>query len=84
MWRGDGGELYYWQEDRLIAVTVDALPGKPLSLGARAPLFRASYTPAELPMYDVSRDGTRFVLVARGARAERLVVALGLVAAEWR
>ncbi len=80
MWRGDGRELYYWQEDRLLAVMVDdTRSGAPPSLGARTPLFRASYTPGELPMYDVSRDGTRFVLVAHGARVERLVVALGLV-----
>jgi len=78
MWRSDGAELYYWEEDRLIAVPVlDGTWDAPISLGPPTALFRASYTPAELPMYDASRDGTRFVLVARGVRAERLVVAVG-------
>ena len=32
-------------------------------------------------MYDVSRDGSRFVIVSGGARAGRLVIALGALGA---
>ncbi len=84
-WRGDGKELYYWQDDQLVAVPLDArMPGQQPSIGVRLTLFRASYTAGELPMYDVSRDGSQFVLVARGVRPERLVVAVGMLAGTGR
>ena len=42
----------------------------------RTPLFRAPYLANVNPNYDVSPDGTRFVLVLRRTDANRLVVAL--------
>ena len=47
-------------------------------------LFRAMYTASELPMYDVTQDGRRFVLVTRGVRSERLVLGVGLLSAGTR
>ncbi|MEP7384264.1 MAG: protein kinase, partial [Gemmatimonadota bacterium] len=80
MWRGDGAELFYWQEDRLLAVAMKpTTPGDAPRFAAPTQLFQASYTPSELPMYDVSRDGTQFVLVTRGNRTERLVLGIGLL-----
>ena len=77
MWRRDGRELYYWQEDQLIAATIGAgAAGEPPVVRGRTPLFRAAYVQNAHPNYDVSSDGSRFVVVTGPARANRLVVAL--------
>jgi serine/threonine-protein kinase len=77
VWRRDGRELYYWREDQLIAASLG--PGganAPLVVRGHMPLFRAPYVEAAHPNYDVSPDGTRFVVVTGRVRANRLVVAL--------
>ena len=77
IWDRSGRELYYWQEDQLIAATLDtAGAGKPLVVGGRTPLFRAPYVQSSHANYDVSPDGSRFVVVTGPGRANRLVVAL--------
>jgi Tol biopolymer transport system component len=77
VWRRDGRELYYWQDDQLVAVDVDPRgPGGALVVRGRTPLFRAPYMLSEHPNYDASPDGTRFVVVTGRVRANRLVVAL--------
>src|SRR5207237_884160 len=44
VWRGDGKELYYWREDRLIAVPVsETWDGAPPKLGGETVLFTAAY-----------------------------------------
>ncbi|HJP86681.1 MAG TPA: protein kinase [Gemmatimonadaceae bacterium] len=64
VWRGDGRELYYWNDDRLVGVPIDAGSGdKPPVLGAPTVLFRAPYYGGPNTMYDVSPDGKRFVIV---------------------
>jgi eukaryotic-like serine/threonine-protein kinase len=63
VWRGDGNELYYWNDGRLVAVRVDAKPGEMPRVGASTVLFRASYYIGPNTMYDVSPDGQRFVIV---------------------
>jgi serine/threonine-protein kinase len=85
MWGGDGREIYYWREDQLIAVAMKT-GGKSDTPWYASPqrLFRASYTANELPMYDVSQDGRRFVLVTRGVRTERLILGVGLLSAGAR
>jgi hypothetical protein len=52
-----------------------------LAVRGRTPLFRAPYFPSEHAMYDVSRDGTQFIVVTGGARAGRLIVALNVLGA---
>ncbi len=66
VWRGDGRELYYWNDGALVAVQLqpnaawgDAAP----AIGKRVVLFRAEYPVGPNTMYDVSPDGQRFVLV---------------------
>jgi len=75
-----GRELYYWQEDQLIAATLDVrAAGEPLAVRGRTPLFRAPYVQNSHANYDVSRDGSRFIVVTGPGRANRLVVALQAV-----
>jgi Tol biopolymer transport system component len=67
VWRGDGRELYYWSDGRLMAVRLDAVRGgAAMQLGAPSVLFRASYYIGPNTMYDVSPDGERFVIVQSG------------------
>jgi serine/threonine protein kinase len=64
VWRGDGKELYYWNNEELVAVKLDApAADSPPKVGEQSVLFRASYNAAWNMMYDVSADGQRFVIV---------------------
>ena len=64
VWRRDGRELYYWNDGALIAAELRADDrGAPPTVVRRAALFRAPYHPGPNTMYDVSPDGTRFVIV---------------------
>ncbi|GLC25145.1 protein kinase domain-containing protein [Roseisolibacter agri] len=64
VWRGDGRELYYWREGALMAVPMGRAARGALPVPGRATeLFRARYHGGVSTMYDVSRDGTRFVIV---------------------
>ncbi|MFL5616323.1 MAG: protein kinase domain-containing protein [Gemmatimonadaceae bacterium] len=64
VWRGDGRELYYWRDDRLMAVPVGPTSSRATpEIGTPAVLFRASYSSSLNTMYDVTSDGQRFVLV---------------------
>jgi Tol biopolymer transport system component/DNA-binding winged helix-turn-helix (wHTH) protein len=61
-WRGDGLEIYYVDEDTLIAATVEPLPE--LRITERTELFAdAEAFQRRGQQYDVSRDGRRFVVV---------------------
>ena len=64
VWRGDGRELYYWKDGALVAAQVGAATGDaPPTVGPETVLFRAPYLVQPNTMYDVSRDGQRFVIV---------------------
>jgi serine/threonine-protein kinase len=65
VWKGDGRELYYWNDDQLTAVRLEPTDGKgaAIAVRGRTPLFRAKYHGGINAMYDVSPDGTRFVMV---------------------
>jgi eukaryotic-like serine/threonine-protein kinase len=62
-WRKDGKELFYVQRDTMIAVPVSTAPEFSTRTAAR--LFSSPALEWEwlLPIYDVSPDGRRFVLV---------------------
>jgi eukaryotic-like serine/threonine-protein kinase len=76
-WRRDGKELYYWQGDQLVAVHLEAgARDGPLVVRDRTLLFRAPYPGGVTAMYDVSPDGSRFIIAEGHQRANRLVVAL--------
>ena len=64
VWRGDGRELYYWNDGALMAVQLGAAVGDGTpAVGARSVLFKAPYYVGPNTMYDVSPDGKRFVLI---------------------
>ena len=64
VWRGDGRELYYWNEQALVAVRLGESQGDaPPAVETRTLLFRAPYRGGVSTMYDVSPDGERFVIV---------------------
>lgn len=71
VWRRDGRELYYWQNDVLVAVELGAATGSAApAVRRRVELFRAPYHGAANTMYDVSPDGNRFVIVQRAESGE--------------
>ena len=64
VWRGDGQELYYWNNHALVAARLGAPNGDaPPTVEARTLLFRAPYGGGVSTMYDASPDGQRFVIV---------------------
>jgi dipeptidyl aminopeptidase/acylaminoacyl peptidase len=66
VWRGDGRELYYWHDGRLIAVEIGEAKGDvPPAIGAHTLLFKAHYPGGINTMYDVSPDGQRFVIAGQ-------------------
>jgi len=83
LWRRNSRELYYWHADTLVAVTFEA-PGvdQPLKVRGRTPLFHAPYAQGDHPNYDVSPDGSQFVMVTGFTRANRLVVELNALGHE--
>ena len=64
VWRADGRELYYWNDDRLVAVQIGGGEGAVTpAIGPSIVLFTAPYYAGPNTMYDVSPDGKRFVIV---------------------
>ena len=73
-WGPEGGELYYWNEGRLIAARL-AL-GEPAPGAGSSTVLQAPYASADHPNYDVHPDGKRFVVVTGRARPQRIIVAI--------
>ena len=67
-WRPDGKELYYIAPDGRLMVVPIAVQGATIEPGAPAPLFQTRIfgggTYANLPQYDVARDGRFLINVA--------------------
>jgi hypothetical protein len=63
VWRGDGRELYYWNDGALVAVQLDAAGKGAPEIGGKTVLFHAQYYIGPNTMYDVSPDGERFVII---------------------
>ena len=72
VWRGDGQELYYWHDGRLVAVRVDAKPGERASAGCVDSLVPCAVS--HRPQYDVRRVARRTAVrdrpVARGPMSQ--------------
>jgi hypothetical protein len=66
VWRGDGRELFYWREGRLVALQLKPANGNtPPSVSGEQVLFTAPYEIGANTLYDVSPDGSRFAIVRR-------------------
>ena len=79
VWSRDGKELFYWSENRLMAVDVET--GSAFEAGAPQLLFEAPYIRPPTPgsgsqNYDVSPDGQRFLMVLPGESSMALHVVL--------
>ncbi len=76
VWSRDGRRLFYRDGSRFVVVNYSATPD--FVVTGRKPLFPDDYVFAQSPHanYDVSRDGTR-LLVIKSTEAARLVVAYG-------
>ena len=77
MWSRDGGEIFYRQADRMMVVPVAA--GPTLGFGPPQRLFERQYMldpGGNLPNYDVSSDGRRFVMLQSAERPIELRVVL--------
>ena len=72
VWSRDGKELFYLEEDTLVAV--DVATGPNFSVGSAKKLFQSEhFRPSDSHSYDVSADGQRFVLPERVEGAEPVV-----------
>lgn len=78
LWHPDGRQLYYWNNQNLIAAQLAlGQPGKSPVVRDRTPLFHApTYLKSWHANYDVSPDGTTFVLVTTRGPGHRVVVVL--------
>jgi Tol biopolymer transport system component len=63
-WRRDGKEIFYVNDDALMAATVDAA-GAGLQIGAAQPLFKFRNPGMNRSYYDVAPDGQRFLFETR-------------------
>ena len=63
MWARDGRELFYRSGDKMMTVTVTTQPA--FSASAPSVLFQGDYEYkwGEVPNYDVSTDGLRFLMI---------------------
>jgi Tol biopolymer transport system component len=87
-WAGYGRELFYWEPGRdgtTRIMTVEVTLGESFSAGVPRPLFEfrsAEYPAGVSPIrpYDVTRDGTRFLMARRSAESvEQPITQLVLV-----
>jgi eukaryotic-like serine/threonine-protein kinase len=70
-WRGDGKELFYMQDNKLMAVEVDGA-GESFRAGIPKELYEARVTPEQRRnRYIVTSDGKRFLMNALGDEANR-------------
>jgi serine/threonine-protein kinase len=68
VWSPDGKTLYYWEDNRMMAATLARDPA--LRVVSRKSLFEGQYETD----YDVSHDGTRFLMIQTESAGLNLVV----------
>jgi dipeptidyl aminopeptidase/acylaminoacyl peptidase len=70
VWNPKGGELFYRQGDKMMAVGVTTQPN--FSAGKPRMLFEGPYllSPQTFPNYDVSPDGQRFLMLKATGQAQ--------------
>jgi Tol biopolymer transport system component/tRNA A-37 threonylcarbamoyl transferase component Bud32 len=76
-WNPQGGELFYRTGDAMVAVRLVEQDGL-LAPARRDTLFSGPFfQQPRWPEYDVSRDGTRFLMIRRGSARQEIVVITG-------
>jgi serine/threonine protein kinase/Tol biopolymer transport system component len=76
LWSRDGRRLFYRHGDELVAVKMSV--GSTLTVSGRELVLKGAYLSDRLhPMYDVTRDGDRFVMLQGGEGELQLSVVLG-------
>jgi serine/threonine-protein kinase len=76
-WNPQGGELFYRTGDALVAVRLMEQDGL-LAPTRRDTLFSGPFfQQPRWPEYDVSHDGTRFLMIKRGSARQEIVVITG-------
>lgn len=70
VWKRDGSELFFRSGNRVMAATVRTRP--PLTVSSPRQLFTGAFDtgPAWRAAYDVSRDGSRFLMIRSARRTE--------------
>jgi Tol biopolymer transport system component len=70
IWNPKGGEMFYRQDNKMMAVEVTTQPK--FSAGEPRMLFEGQYvpTPGTFPDYDVSADGQRFLMLKPAGQAQ--------------
>ena len=71
LWSFDGRELFYRDGDAMMTVAIDT--GPPLSAGLPEHLFEGPYLNDLSRNYDVTRDGTRFLMI-KGATTPQFTI----------
>jgi len=66
-WRGDGREILYVGPDQMLMSATIESASPTLEVASPKPLFRMDIETAPGPIYDVTADGTRFIVAARTA-----------------
>lgn len=75
LWAPDGSELFYWQGNTLMAVTLETEPQ--LRAARREALFEGSYARYRWhPQYDLHPDGDRFLMIDASGNEARIRVVL--------
>lgn len=83
-WSADGRELFYREGSRMMAVAI-SMEGGFHTLGTPRALFSGDYLEAAVPIrgFDITRDGRRFLMKARGPAVESAPVTSINVVLNW-
>jgi len=79
-WRGDGREITYIAPDGMLMGAMVSAAATELDVAAPAPLFAIDVEAAPGPIYDVTADGSRFIV---GARVQSRVSPSIVVLQNW-
>ena len=79
VWNPNGKELFYRRGDKMMAVDITTQPS--FSAGKPKMLFQGSYVPttATVPLYDVSPDGERFLMIKGSEQAQAAPTQINVV-----
>ncbi len=84
VWAPGGRELFFWDIAVKTLMKVDIVPGENLSAGAPSPLFQFNAASTQMIRnYDISPDGTRFLIKAAQPATSPVAVTQLNLARNW-